>query len=405
MYSGLPRVTFLWHGSLGIQSQLLLWLNSIFSLSSLSMKLPDPIVPAAPPQLVGIQSLRAIAALLVIFRHAQLEESKSLHIALIPFPLDVGEAGVDIFFVISGFIMMYVTPRAFRSLRDQGSFLIRRFTRIYPTYWAVTVPIILFWLRHPQMVNRSQGSHINIPSSLLLWPDRYSPALGVAWTLIYELFFYVVASLIFYLAGTRRLYATLAWFLIIAVITAFHPAVIQNPWLHVWLSPLSLEFIAGMLLAYSLQNGTFPIRVPIAATIALVALVSATFFGTRHGPYFGPGESYDRIFVYGLPAVLIVWMVLQMELQNEWRWIKKLSPMGDRSYSAYLLHAPILAALFLFASKLAPHATRVEVLLITIGVVLFLGLPIEVCYRYVEKPSHAWGKHLASLLRAPRPSS
>jgi peptidoglycan/LPS O-acetylase OafA/YrhL len=158
-----------------------------------------------------------------------------------------------------------------------------------------------------------------------------------------------------------------------------------------------------MLLAYGLQNGSLPVKNWLAALTLLLAWSWALFFGMRHGTYIGDHESPARVFVYGVPAVLTVWMVLQMELQNEWRWIAKLSVLGDRSYSAYLLHAPILAGLLPLAARLVPHADWIEAFLITVGAILFLALPIELCYRFVEKPSHAWGKYLASLLRSRRP--
>ena len=358
---------------------------------------------APQPQLTGIQSLRGIAALLVILCHAQLWQGKNFPtVTLVPFQLFFGEAGVDIFFVISGFIMMYVTPKSFVSWRNQASFLVRRFTRIYPTYWAIVIPIILFWFVHPEEVNRSQGNHVNVLTSILLLPDKYSPALGVAWTLVFELFFYVVASFIFYGDGPKRLVATLIWFSIIAAATMLHPAVIQNPWLHVWLSPLSLEFISGMLLAYALQRGSFSINPWIAGWVVLLSWGTIIFSGLHHGGYTGNGESYIRIFTYGVPAVLIVWMMLQMELQNRWTWFKAIAPLGDRSYSAYLLHLPLLAAMLRVAGIRFPHAGYGEVLAMTIGAVVLLSIPIELCYRFIEKPSHTWGKILASHLQAPR---
>ena len=264
---------------------------------------------------------------------------------------------------------------------------------------VILVPILILSHFYP---GRVDGGHVNILASLLLLPDRAPPALFVAWTLVFELFFYVAASFIFYIEGTKRILPILSWAGVIVVITALHPSVFLNPWLHVWFSPLCLEFISGMLLAHLLQNRLFPIKAWICTFLVTLALASATFFGIRHGAYTGEGESYDRILVYGLPAILIVWMVLQMELQERWGWLQILAPLGDRSYSAYLLHAPILALLMGIAGRRFPHADSSEALVLTLGFILFLAFPIEFCYRLVEKPSHHWGKYFATKLQIHR---
>lgn len=104
-------------------------------------------------ELFAIQSLRGIAAAIVVLNHAQFYQAKYFgKAAWLPSSMCVGEFGVDLFFVISGFIMMYVTPRAFQGWREQTAFLLRRFLRIYPVYWSIAIPLIILWLYDPKLI-------------------------------------------------------------------------------------------------------------------------------------------------------------------------------------------------------------------------------------------------------------
>src|SRR5438876_1283510 len=147
--------------------------------------------------LEGIQILRAVAALLVVFHHA-LEESR----AAIPGPKSpdwlttFGAAGVDIFFVISGFIMLYVSFPAGGPPASPQSFLFSRITRIYPLYWICLATIIA--LKSVVRSSSLPGDPNVFLGSILLLPGDYM-ILGPAWTLVYEMYFYIIfaATLIF----------------------------------------------------------------------------------------------------------------------------------------------------------------------------------------------------------------
>ena len=138
-------------------------------------------------ELRTIQAARAIAANLVVFSHLFFVEAKYTASSILPAFTLYGIAGVDLFFVVSGFIMVAVAGR------DRGpiEFLWRRATRIYPTYWLVSLTVRATSLIAPTFVNSSITTPISLWRSFLLIPDRTFPLLAVGWTLVYEMYFYL----------------------------------------------------------------------------------------------------------------------------------------------------------------------------------------------------------------------
>lgn len=355
-------------------------------------------------QLALLQSLRAVAAGMIVVRHLGIWQYKYFpQVALLPRELLPCEAGVDLFFVISGFIMMHITPRAHQSWRDQGIFLFRRFARIYPAYWAVAIPLLLLWLWNPNLINNFQGNHVDVSASLLLYPSQYAPVLTVAWTLVCELTYYVIASFVFYFEGFFRMVIIGIWLAVILGANLLHSGVFHDPWIQTFLVGLTLEFIGGMYLAYFLQRGLRRISPIVAAVVVLAAFAMIFVGGVWHDAR--KQEDLTRVALYGVPSFLIVWMVLQMDIQGEWNWFAKLAPLGDRSYSLYLLHLPVIALVCRMAVLALPHASRVEVFLVLIATVFAIVIPVECLHQFVEKPAHSFCRMLTSRIRPPRRGS
>jgi peptidoglycan/LPS O-acetylase OafA/YrhL len=144
------------------------------------------------PKIQNLQALRGVAVLLVLLRHVAVMEAKyGRHCHLLPDFVSAGTAGVDLFFVISGFIMVetsrgrHQTPGAF------GDFLYRRATRIYPLYWIFSLAVLCVWVVQPSWVNSSAGSRVDLAASFLLLPQSLLPLLGQGWTLTHEIYFYL----------------------------------------------------------------------------------------------------------------------------------------------------------------------------------------------------------------------
>ena len=353
-------------------------------------------IPPMPRELYGVQSLRGVAALMVVLDHA----SNIRAVSLLPKWLSVGEAGVDLFFVISGFIMMYVTPRPFRGWRDQAAFLVRRMGRVYPAYWALAFPLLLLWKINPGHVYAHPERH-DLIASLFLTPSPVVPIVSVAWTLVFELYFYWVASLIFYAGGALRLMLIAIWFTAIALANLLHPQPWENAWLKVWFCPITFEFIAGMFLAQLLQSRSHSIHVPgwvAGAGIGAAALVGFAA-GWRHGQFNIFAPDLVRFFSYGIPAVIVLGLVLKMELQQTWRGVGNFAWLGDRSYSIYLLHLPLMATAITVASRWIHFSGRIENLHIFLVLAGLAIVPIELFYRWVEVPSHVVSRRLAQSVR------
>ncbi len=350
--------------------------------------------------LVLLQSLRAIAAIMVAAFHTFLSQGKYFTVGgLLPRGCIAGEAGVDLFFVISGFIMMHITPDAHRSWRDQAAFLFRRFARIYPPYWAVALPLLVVWMWNPHLINGYANNRVDVMGTFLLCPSSGPTVLSVAWTLGYELSYYVTASFIFYYAGRRRFAIVLLWitFILGGIVLGDH--VYVTPWMDTILHPLTLEFIAGMLLAHFLKSGLPRVHPFVAAALVAGAASVMYAWGQRHGTYASdPGSPLRPVF-YGVPSLIIVWMMVQMDLQGNWRWLARLAPVGERSYDIYLVHLPVIFLVYHGVCWLLPNSPLLASTLVIVGIVGAVGVASDCLHRWVEKPSHHFARRFADWIR------
>lgn len=108
----------------------------------------------------GIQALRAVAVVFVLFSHLFRVEGKYAAETILPNATLIGVSGVDIFFVISGFIMVYVTDGKRDGLLRAIEFLYRRAVRIYPIYWVYTSLVLVLYIVAPSMVNSGAPADI-----------------------------------------------------------------------------------------------------------------------------------------------------------------------------------------------------------------------------------------------------
>ena len=264
-------------------------------------------------KLRSIQALRAVAACAVVVLHA---------VHHIDAPIDragFGAAGVDLFFVISGFIIANVAQG-----RGAGDFLRDRLWRIYPLWWVAVLPWLFMVPRGP----------ISVASSVTLWPiytgGYYLPVLEVGWTLSFELLFYLGMALAIATRAAVPL-ALYAMFLVGALATS-------SPLLHFIGSPMALEFLMGIAIARMPRRVGFGLFVPIG--LALFALTSPAI--GEVGASLGSAGALWRALEWGCPAALIVWGALSLERLFEHGLFDVPVKIGDASYSIYLFH-PLVA--------------------------------------------------------------
>jgi exopolysaccharide production protein ExoZ len=330
--------------------------------------------PASPPaRIVSIQHLRALAAIAVLAFHA----AQRSHLS---FP--VGALGVDIFFVISGFVMWSI---AGRGQTRPGTFLLNRIRRIVPQYWIATAVMISGALAglFPNM----ELTATHIVASLFFIPHvspsngHVWPVLVQGWTLDLEMFFYLLFAILLPLPHRIRL-ASLCGILALAVAAGllWSP---QLPTLQAYSSPLLLEFAAGTVIGEAWLRGRMPSRAASAFAVLLGIMGFAAFqFGWLPQT---PGAA-------GPAAVLLVIGALGLERSGAVLRVPLISYLGDASYSIYLWHAlGVSIALKLVASHPVPSLFALSIA-VAAGMLLGCGL-----YELIEKP-------LLRRLRRKRPS-
>ena len=192
-------------------------------------------------QLRTIQVARGVAANLVVFSHLFFVESKYMIGGVLPPFTLYGISGVDLFFVLSGFIMVAVAGRDIGPIE----FLWRRATRIYPTYWLVSLAVLAVAIVAPTIVNSSIQVPISLWRSFLLIPDRTLPLLAVGWTLVHEMYFYLVFAIILALR-IPILAGLIGWGVIVrGIVATFSDQIANSPVLRLATSPLTAGIYDG----------------------------------------------------------------------------------------------------------------------------------------------------------------
>jgi peptidoglycan/LPS O-acetylase OafA/YrhL len=297
-------------------------------------------IPVRNGQVDGIQYLRALAALLVVTGHLQGAARRLFDTPpLLVFPTG---AGVDLFFVISGFVMMYTSSRLFQKPGATLTFIRKRLSRIVPLYWLVTTLFVLLLLmgkNFPASVTGVLASYLFIPYDTLDLHNTFAfPVYNLGWTLNYEMFFYVIFAL--FLPGRPNV-ATVgvcsALILLTVLGAIFQPS---NIALHFWTQPILLEFCLGMLIARIYQAGVvLPGSLRLVLGILAFAIVWLDLGKDWMVPIDGTQpNNFARVLTWGLPmAVLLASVALGRgnAAPRPLTWLKKL---GDSSYSLYLFH-------------------------------------------------------------------
>tara|TARA_B100001109_G_scaffold164748_1_gene134193 strand:+ start:14587 stop:15642 length:1056 start_codon:yes stop_codon:yes gene_type:complete len=280
-------------------------------------------------KLDGIQYLRALAAFMVVVHHT-LEMAMGAVSEVAPHWLIlVGAAGVDIFFVISGFIMMYTSFKSINSPTPL-SFLKHRIIRIYPLYLLCLV-VMLTVMAMGFLANHTPDV-ANIISSIFLFPDQ-DRIIFVAWTLEYEIYFYLVFSITLLLK--KPLASVLATGIILIFAFMLSVSLDGNDMGWFFENPVLFEFVLGMVLAYLYLkcglNG-FHYAIMLAAFAVIIASPFFVVFSSTIGL-----NGWDRFLWWGLPSFFICGGMLR-GVVNARPLHKILMLLGDSSYSLYLTH-------------------------------------------------------------------
>lgn len=331
------------------------------------------------PPLPGLQVLRAVAALLVVVAHA-VGDLGGRGFDTGGFSAEFGNFGVDIFFVISGFIIVYASVPQFARPGAPWSFLVRRVVRVVPLYWIVsTVYLAVIYALH----ERDGLTLRHVVASYLLIPDPEPqdgadfPFMFVGWTLQFEMFFYVVFAAA--MAWRRPVGIALSCGFMLAYVVVGQVATLPPPFDY-WSNSLVLEFVAGCLLAEAYIGGLrLPAAVRLAFVVAAVAAVGTV--STMVG-----GWPPLRGLVFGLPAAALVAAVTLGPDARARRWDGLLRRLGDMSYSLYLVHLLVFTVTYHLLNGLFRHLRLVPPALYSLLLVLLsIGVAV-LSFRYIEVP-------------------
>lgn len=290
----------------------------------------------------SIQLLRGLAAMLVLFEHAQIEASQ---VTLGTFQkLDFAwSIGVDIFFVISGFIMVYASSRDFGRPGSRWSFVRRRLQRIVPTYYFYTLAMIAATLLFADRLNSGRFDLWHAISSFLFIPFAAAdgiirPVLQLGWTLNYEMFFYVLFALFLPLPKATALkWLALTMMTIVALGWILKPTFAPVAF---WSNSILIEFLLGSFLGY--QFGRSPRQPDLVMFLVVIGVAAIVYVGLN----VVSSGTVPRFLSQGLPAAVLVFGVVWfMPNLPKGAADQVATAIGDSSYSLYLSH-PFTLAIF-----------------------------------------------------------
>lgn len=306
-----------------------------------------------------IQILRAVAAIAVLFFHVERELSRghpSLFTPLFVNSAWLGQAGVDIFFVISGFIMYFVHHRDFARPGMAPRFLLRRLVRVLPTYWLLTTLTVAGLALLPGLFNSRLIDWEWIVASYLFIPWQspagdISPPVGPGWTLNYEMYFYVVFATLL-LFPRRMAILAITGFMLASVLLGL---ILQPdlPILRMMTSALLIEFQFGIWIACAFARG---MTLGNYTRIALGGAALAVFAAAPALYTNGDLATWWRLPFFGLPAAaLMAVVVLRPGLQAPARALSRVFvALGDSSYALYLTHVFTLRIVDVMLTRLLP---------------------------------------------------
>lgn len=314
--------------------------------------------------IVNIQILRAFAAIIVVLVHAQdwVVKNNFSYGAYEYLTFNVrywGNFGVDLFFVISGYIMFMINSKKHRSPVE---FLINRIQRIVPIYWLLTFVLFALYLALPSLFRVSGYNLEHVVTSLFFVSHFFGyevPAVYVGWTLEYELFFYLIFAFTLFIK-TKDIYR-------LSLLTiVFIGAIYAN-----WYSPIAIEFLYGGAIFIFFNH--FQYLKNYKNNLFWLPLILAIGFVIYHANI----NQSERYIYWGIPSAIIVCSAMLIHNINN----KLLIELGNASYSIYLLQVFGLPMMTKILIKLTPNMPGIYVFAI---ISIFSIIAGYIFYRLIE---------------------
>ena len=306
----------------------------------------------------SIQVLRFFAAFSVMMVHLPVFE--------------FGIWGVDIFFVISGFIMMYVTEN------NEKFFLLKRIFRIVPLYWILTLGVFALAIFVPDVLNNTTANIVHLIKSLFFIPfDKngtgHFPILFLGWTLNFEVIFYFLFSLSLVFFKENRMIACSIFIIIFLVFNKIFSE--KNFIFETYANDIFIEFIFGMILFTIWKKYKNKISTNLSNHFICLAILLVSIFILNY-------YNFSRSVSYGLPSLILA--VYFLFFLNHLKFPKILVSLGDASYCIYLLH-PYVIQFFYKILEINEYDIIIElVFTLIISVIVFIVSLL--IYKFIEFP-------------------
>lgn len=306
----------------------------------------------------SIQVLRFFAAFSVMMVHLPVFE--------------FGIWGVDIFFVISGFIMMYVTEN------NEKFFLLKRIFRIVPLYWILTLGVFALAIFVPDVLNNTTANIVHLIKSLFFIPfDKngtgHFPILFLGWTLNFEVIFYFLFSLSLVFFKENRMIACSIFIIIFLVFNKIFSE--KNFIFETYANDIFIEFIFGMMLFTIWKKYKNKISTNLSNHFICLAILLVSIFILNY-------YNFSRSVSYGLPSLILA--VYFLFFLNHLKFPKILVSLGDASYCIYLLH-PYVIQFFYKILEINEYDIIIElVFTLIISVIVFIVSLL--IYKFIEFP-------------------
>jgi len=318
----------------------------------------------AKHKLQGIEAARGVAAALVVVYHAARHlDANGLGLPWAAGLERFGHAGVDFFFVLSGFIILFAHWGDVGRPDALPRYAERRCTRIFPLYWPVFAVSLALAVLGSRALRPDAGSLL---ANFLLLPTAEQPILGVAWTLQHEMLFYALFAVLLVSRplGLALLVLWVAWVLSVAGGALERPL---GGFGRVALSAYNVQFALGMASAWILRRA----RVPAAGWVALLG--ACAFFATGLAESRGSVDGYGDFarLLYGAAAWLFMLGIVERERATGFRVPRLLAVLGQASYAIYLVHLLCIGLAFKLFERIGATALHAHVqlaLLVALGI-------------------------------------
>ncbi len=297
-------------------------------------------------------------------------------------------AGVDIFFVISGFVMLHASESLFgRGWLGIRRFLARRIARIVPLYWTTTTAFLIVTVAMPGAIAASLGGWRDVIASYAFIPRArpdglVQPLIGLGWTLNYEMFFYLLFAAFLWLPRRRAvgwLTVCFAGFVAVGALTGF-----SNVALNFWSAPIVLEFVFGVWIRAMLPaHGTTAVwlRVGMVAVAIVVFRLDLV------------ADGVPRLIGYGMPAALLVIASVTGARDRVSPWTSVAVRIGDASYALYLLHPFVMRVGSLAARRLGLASPGAVLMYIVVSLIVSCLVALAV-NTIAERPATRYARRL-----------